>query len=195
MSEQYQQRLHHLMALWEQEQRAVHQRFVEQRKELTLRERVERGLALRNLSIVETDAALGERTLLWLSPQGEQDLDNLQIGPGSPVRLWWDDPDSDEAVIGVVSRRRSDRIGVVVDANYPDTLEEGGFHLDGDEPQTTFERGKKAIQLFLEAEKLTDLYRLCQIFYGQREAKYCIEKILDGAVFDDQFISSEVASM
>ena len=30
---------------------------------------------------------------------------------------------------------------------------------------------------------------------GQREAKYCMAKILDGAVFDDQFISSEVASM
>ncbi len=172
MPEGSQQQLKHLMELWEEEQRAVHERFVAQRKELTLYERVKRGLALRDLSIVETDAALGDRTLLWLSSGEGQELDNLQIGSGDPVRLWWDDPDGDNAVVGVVSRRRKERIGVIVEGDYPDTLEEGSFNLDGDEPQTTFERGKKAILRFLAAERRSDIYRLREALFGGREVNF-----------------------
>ncbi|TNE45812.1 MAG: AAA family ATPase [Deltaproteobacteria bacterium] len=167
-----QQFLTHLNELWVEEQEAVHERFVEQRQEFTLKERVERGIALRNLYIVDTDAAVGDRVLLWLAPDDVREMEGLQVGPGDPVRLWRDNPDSEEAVLGVVSRRKPDKLGVVVDGNYPDHLEEGGFHLDGDEPQTTFERGKRAIRRFREAEKLSPTGRLREVMLGGGPAQF-----------------------
>lgn len=172
MYERSQQRLEILSTLWETEQQAIQQQFVEQRKELNLRERVERGLALRNLTLVETDAVVGERLLLWLSPQQPESLDNLQMGSGDPVRLWWDHPDQEDAVLGVLSRRKDQWIGVVVDSDYPERLDEGEFHLDGDAPTTTFERGKRAIQRFLDAKKGSELAHIREILWGDKPAEF-----------------------
>ncbi|HBQ19477.1 MAG TPA: hypothetical protein DEF51_52905, partial [Myxococcales bacterium] len=61
------------------------------------------------------DAAPGGRAVLWIQPRGDVDLEVVRIGPGDPVRLWWDDPDEDDAVRGVVSRRTRDRLAVMVD--------------------------------------------------------------------------------
>lgn len=171
--------LNNLEELWIEEQQAVHERFVEQRKELTLKERVERGIALRNLSIIDTDTAIGDRVLLWLAPEHANDMEGLQVSPGDPVRLWRESPDSEEAVVGVVSRRKRDKLGVVVDGNYPDHLEEGGFHLDGDEPQTTFERGKRAIRRFREAEKNSPTGQLREVLFGERVAQFDNEPTVD----------------
>lgn len=142
--------LNHLVALWKQEHKTVHMRFVEERQRRSLQERVQKGAALCNLEIVDTDAALGGRITLWIAPEQVEQLEAFRIGPGAPVRLWKEDPDSDSAVLGTVVKRRKDRIGVVVD-DFPEVLEEGIFHLDRDEPQATFERGLRALERFRDA--------------------------------------------
>jgi superfamily I DNA and/or RNA helicase len=163
--EQQQDALKQLMALWEQENQTVHERFVEERQQHTLSERVAQGVALRDMVLLETDAAVGGRVLLWIAPQKEDALDDFRIGPGAPVRLWTTDPDGPDAVVGTVSKRKKDKLGVVVD-DFPELLEDGGFHLDRDEPQATFERGKKAISRFRHAEKNTPIAHFRSLFYG-----------------------------
>lgn len=178
--------LQQLASLWEQEQRAVHQRYVEERQTLTLEERVARGVALRQLDIIETDAALGGRVMFWLASAKLDELDAFRGGPGTPVRLWIDHPDSAEAVLGTLSRRRNDRIGVVVD-EFPDALEAGSFQLDRDEPQSTFVRGKKAIQRFQEAEKNTPLLALREVLFGLQPPNFGkVGERAPGQPFDQQ---------
>lgn len=157
--------LERLGGLWSQEQQTTWQRFVEERRQTTLKERVDRGIALQDLSIADTDAAPGGRLLVWLSPRKAADLEGLRLGPGDPVRLWWDDPDSAAAIQAVVSRRQGERLAVILD-DIPPRLEEGSFHLDKDDPQATFKRGFQALQRWKDAKRGTALDRLRSVFFG-----------------------------
>ncbi|MBK07252.1 MAG: hypothetical protein CL920_06695 [Deltaproteobacteria bacterium] len=172
MSEEASLYLSKLMSLWEQERKTTHERFVEERQQKTLEERVESGLAIRDLSLIETDAAPGDRTLLWVLPMREDALEEVRVGVGAPVRLWWDAPDSAEAVIGTVSRKKLGKLGIMIDGWPPERLETGSFHLDLDEPQTTFERGKAALQRFMKAETSSDIGRLREVLFGERTAQW-----------------------
>ncbi len=165
------ERLEQLEALWLQEREASHARFLEERRAKTLKQRVEDGYALTDLRVVEVDAAPGGRLLLWLETTEQQGLGDLRVGSGDPVRLWWDEPDSPDAVLGVVSRRRGERLGVMVD-DLVDRLEQGAFSLDRDEPQTTFQRGLQAIQSFKLAREGEETARLREILYGDSPALF-----------------------
>lgn len=159
-----------LARLWSRERRATQARFAAERRELPLSERVAQGLALRDLRLDETSAAAGGRLLVWLSCGRAGALDHLRIGPGDPVRLWWEDPEEAEAIRGVFTRRRGDRLGLMVE-DRDDTLErlEGsGFRLDRDEPMATFDRGDKAIAQLAGAPRAGDLGRLRELLLGQR---------------------------
>ncbi len=167
--------INHLLKLWNQERRATRERFVEARRDTPLAQRVEQGQAIDRLSIDEIDAAPGGRTLLWLSTP--MALDALRVGPGTPVRLWWDDPDGPNAVRATVARRRRDRLGVMIDAvgtidagdhGLPDRLEEGEFKLDRDDPGATFERGAKALALFRDAPARSAQGELRAVLFGER---------------------------
>ncbi len=127
--------LDHLTVLWRQEQRTTHQRFVEERQQKTLEERVFAGLALRDLNIRDMDIAPGRRIMLWLDVPDLRVLAELRLGTGAPVRLWWDHPDSENAVLATVARRGNEKLAVMIDGDVPDRLEQGSFHLDRDEPQ------------------------------------------------------------
>ena len=165
--------LEQLADLWRREQRTTHERFVAERRELTLAERVERGLALRDLAIDETDAAPGGRTLLWLVGRNDPSaFEDLRIGVGDPVRLWVEDPDGPDAVLATVARRRIDRLAVMIDGDIPDLLESDGFRLDRDEPQATFERGLRAVHRFRDADGKTDERRLREVLYGDRPPEF-----------------------
>ena len=159
-----------LARLWSRERRATQARFAAERRELPLSERVAQGLALRDLRLDETSAAAGGRLLVWLSCGRAGALDHLRIGPGDPVRLWWEDPEEAEAIRGVFTRRRGDRLGLMVE-DRDDTLErlEGsGFRLDRDEPMATFDRGDKAIAQLAGAPRAGELGRLRELLLGQR---------------------------
>ena len=141
-----------LGALWERERLEHRRRSVEERRALPLAERVRRGQALRDLEIVDTDAAAGGRTTLWLRVRKDVDLEGSRISQGDPVRLWWDDPDGDDVTLAIVSRRQRDRLAVVIDGDVPERLDEGGFRLDVDAPEATFDRGSKALRTWRDLQ-------------------------------------------
>jgi superfamily I DNA and/or RNA helicase len=51
-------------------------------------------------------------------------------------------------------RRTDDRVAVMVDANFKDFIEQGPVELDREAPETTFERGKVAIDRFQNDKEL-----------------------------------------
>ncbi len=163
-----------LRALWERERAAVRARGAEARASRSFPERVRAGEALGDLEIEETDAAPGGRVLLWVAPRRQVDLGALRVGPGDPVRLWPAEaasrggPDSPDAVRAVVSRRARGRLGVVLDGDVPEALEAGGFRLDLDDPEATFERGFRALARFAEAPRGSDRARLGAVLTGGR---------------------------
>jgi ATP-dependent RNA/DNA helicase IGHMBP2 len=142
------ERLAQLADLWRRERAATQARFAAERDAIPLAERVARGLAMRDLAVEETAAAAGGRLLLWLSPRRRNDPEPLRLGTGDPVRLWI----GDDAVLATCARRRGARVAVMLDVEPPDWVEAGGFHLDREAPQATFDRGDRAIQRFRQAD-------------------------------------------
>jgi len=161
-----------LRGLWRQERQATQEQFAAERRDLSLAERIERGLAIKDLAIEETGYAPGQRVTLWIAPRKETDLDDLRLGPGEPVRLWWDDPDEADATLGVVTRRRGRQFGVMVDADYSERLEDGGFRLDRDAPVQTFVRGDRALDGFGRLKRGEPLAELRDVLFGLREAEF-----------------------
>jgi hypothetical protein len=154
--------------LWRRERRTHRARHAEERASLSLPERVRRGLALRDLEVMDTGAAPGGRTQLWIAPRGEPvDLEVARVGQGDPVILWWEDPEAEDAVRAVVSRRRRDALAVVLD-EVPDRFEEGGFRLDLDAPEATFDRGDRALARWKELEKGDPRRPLRDALFGVR---------------------------
>ncbi len=161
-----------LAELWKRERRAANERFLAERVEVPLAERVIRGVALRDLHLVDVDAAAGGRAQLWFEPRMASDLDGLRIGSGDPVRLWSTSPDEADAVPAIFTRRTAQRVAVVVDGEWPERLEAGRVHLDGDAPQVTFERGDRAITRFREAKGGSDLAWLRDVIAGDRAPEF-----------------------
>ena len=159
--------LDELAALWRRERAASQARFAADRRGRTLAERVERGVALADLELADTGGAPGNRLLVWLAPRRPRDLSDLRVGPGDPVRLWRVSPDEPDAVRGVLSRRREGQVGIMIEGDLPESLESGRVHLDGDDPQATFERGARAIARFRAAPAAAPAGRLRRIAAGE----------------------------
>ena len=175
-----------LLALWKRERAATHAAFVEERRNTTLAERAARGLALRDLSIDETEAVPGGRTRLWLSSSRAGELEQTRLGPGDPVRLWWTDPDGPDAIVATTARREATRLAVVIEGDVPERLDDGGFHLDRDEPLVTFTRGERAILRFRDAGANTAMGRLREVLcgvdapcFGKRSARTPLDSSLN----------------
>jgi len=159
-------RLDTLAALWKRERVAARERTARDRRELPLAERVQRGVAARDLAVADTDAAPGGRLLAWLVPRRAGELDLLRAGSGDPVRLWREKPDGPDTVLGIVTKRRDGRLGVVVDADHADALDLGPVNLDRDDPEVTFDRGDSAIVRFRDAKAGSDEARLREAILG-----------------------------
>jgi ATP-dependent RNA/DNA helicase IGHMBP2 len=164
--------LEQLGELWRRERAAAQARFLAQRAEVPLAERVERGLALRDLHLADVDAAPGGRVQLWLEPRVLADLDGLRLGSGDPVRLWWSSPDEADAVLAIFARRTTARVAVIVEADWPERLEGGRFHLDADAPQVTFERGERALARVRDAKGGSDLAYLREVLGGDQAPSF-----------------------
>lgn len=172
-----------LRALWRREREAARLRAAETRRGLTLQERVSRGLALADLQVTDVEPAPGGRLLLWIAPRrvshatgrAPADPDDLRIGQGDPVRLWFHEPDEPTALRGVVARRAGLKLAVMVDldaGDHLDRLEEGGFRLDVDAPEVTFDRGDRALARFAQARPGTETHFMAEVLYGRRAPRF-----------------------
>ncbi|MFP4596700.1 MAG: hypothetical protein ACLFVJ_00525 [Persicimonas sp.] len=189
MEQQAKERLEQLQTLWAQERETCRRRHIEEREGTGLSDRVEQGIALADLHVVETQAAPGERTLLWVEPANGSALDDLRAGPGAPVLLWWETPSDATSIQAVVARRMDDKLGVMVDGAPERRLLDGKFHLDLEAPQTTFERGQRAIRTFAKAPKTGAVGVLRSVLFGgqtpqTRSSSAC--ELFDTALNDAQ---------
>jgi ATP-dependent RNA/DNA helicase IGHMBP2 len=159
--------LANLRQLWEEERDAARAQARAERLELSLAERVERGIALRGLVLEDTDAGIGDRTMLWFKAPAGVDLRELRLGSGEPVRLWAKQADGPELETGVISRVERQRLAVVVGAEYGEFLEQGAVNLDREAPEITFERGFTAISRLRDAKSGTRAAEWREALYGE----------------------------
>jgi hypothetical protein len=163
--------LEKLADLWRRERAAARARHDEERRGLTLAERVERGVAARELAYQEHGAAPGGRARVVLASARPRELDDLRVGGGDPVRLWREHPDEEGAVPAVLARARDGRVVVVVDGDV-EPLVEGRVHLDREAPEATFDRGDRAIAAARAAKAGSDLARLREVLLGVAAARF-----------------------
>src|SRR5436190_21303572 len=95
MSDEARAALAQLSELWRRERDAAREAFRQERKLLDFRERVERGLALADLTLDDVDSAAGGRVLLWVKLGQGTVLADTRIGTGDPVLLWAGDPEGE----------------------------------------------------------------------------------------------------
>jgi superfamily I DNA and/or RNA helicase len=155
-----------LRANWQREQQSVREQVRAERMALSLAERVERGFALRDLVVDESDASPGGRVLLWVKQRSGAPFDELRISTGEPVRLWSKDPDGDATEAAVVARIERGRLGLSVSAEYGEFLDHGVFALDREAPEVSFERGARAITALLSAKAQSRAGRLRDLLFG-----------------------------
>jgi ATP-dependent RNA/DNA helicase IGHMBP2 len=155
-----------LRAAWQRERTSASERIREERARWTLAQRVELGLAVRDLVVDDSEPSAGGRMKLWLRPHRAARFDDLRISPGEPVRLWLHDPQGDTVEAAVVSKIEAARIGVVVSADYAEFLDHAVFQLDREAPEVSFERGSRALASLLAAKPGSRADRYRAIFFG-----------------------------
>lgn len=163
-------RLAELQALWQKEQVAVREQVRAAREGKSLRERCEMGVALRDLEVVETDAVAGDLVRVWLE-HPSHDLERFTAGAGHPVRLWATGKDEKEAAfaLGVLARKETKRVAVVIDAEDYDNLSSQHLHLDLEANEASFTRGLKGIARFLSADKESPSFPLRQTLFADEK--------------------------
>lgn len=142
-----------LRAAWLAEKRAGADEQRHRRLSLTLKERVAAGDALSDLKVVDEDPGGYDRTVIWVE-SGRDSMARFRGSPGEPVLIWRAQPDEEGAIRGQVTRRRGEKLGLLVGSDDVDSLETPGFRLDLLENEITFARGDRAISQFEKADSL-----------------------------------------
>lgn len=145
------ERLLSLQRRWTDERRAAEREAAALRREVPLPERIARGVALRDLSMRDLDAAPGDRVLVWVATGKPREFERFRGGVGDPVRLWRQDPDEPARVYGVITRRTSDALAIMVDSEQSEELEDPGFRLDLEPATATFDRGDRVLRTLLSS--------------------------------------------
>jgi superfamily I DNA and/or RNA helicase len=172
-------RIEEVTRLWRAERAATRRRFEETRAALPPNERVARGVALRGLTVDETDAAPGGRVQLWLALAGGAPLPDTRFGPGDPVVLWHERPDAEDAVYGVVSRKARGRLGVMTDTEPPEWMEETSIRVDASAPESTFDLGDRALSELASAAVSSTGGWFRRILFGDAPPSPAIVEPLD----------------
>ncbi|MBP6846655.1 MAG: hypothetical protein KA201_23050, partial [Kofleriaceae bacterium] len=157
-----------LAELWRSERTAARARHRAERDGTTLATRVARGLALANLTVSDFRPAAGGRTRVWLTPPRHVDLDDVRLGPGDPVVLWRQHPGEPEAARGVIARPERGDLIVIVAGDLPDVVLDAGCHLDVEAPESTFDRGDRAIARARAAKATAPLTAMLEVLLGVR---------------------------
>ncbi|MBL8626478.1 MAG: AAA family ATPase [Myxococcales bacterium] len=159
-----------LAELWRSERTAARARHRAERDGTTLATRVARGLALANLTVSDFRPAAGGRTRVWLTPPRHIDLDDVRLGPGDPVVLWRQHPGEPDAARGVIARPERGDLIVIVAGDLPDVVLDAGCHLDVEAPESTFDRGDRAIARARAAKATAPLTAMLEVLLGVRPA-------------------------
>lgn len=161
--------LEHLESLWLLERDEERRRHVDERERLSHAERVEAGDAMSGLLVEDTASSAGNRVLVWLEAAAD-DVRRFSGSVGAPVTLWWGS-DDDERIPGILSRKRGGRLAVTLDDFPPERLLHGHFNLDLEAPETTFRRGKRAIEDFASVKPTSDAGKLREALFGDSESE------------------------
>src|SRR6185295_5995082 len=136
-------------------------------------------LALRGLSIEDTDAGAGGRVLLWALLPERTTLEDVRIGVGDPVLLWAGAAIAERTQPGVIARVGHKRLAIAVDADYAEFLDEGQWNLDREAPEATFTRGEQAIARVRGAERGSPLAHMREIWFGDAEPEHAQGQLAD----------------
>lgn len=142
------QHLERLGELLDRERAAEQERFAL----LPLAERARRGLALLDLEVVE-EGGLAGRSLLTYARPGGGELGGAEIGAGAMVRVSPKRFAADDAPVGLVARRRRDRVSLAFDEPPPEWASEGRVVLELQPSSATYDRLRGALRRMGEARR------------------------------------------
>lgn len=175
--------LERLASLWRAERATARARHREARDGASLTTRVARGLALAQLTVADFRPAAGGRTRVWLTPPRHIDLDDMRLAPGDPVVLWRQSPTEPDVVRGVIARPERGDLIVVIGGDLPDAIVNAGCNLDVEAPESTFDRGDRAIARARAAKPTSALARMLAVLHDQRPA--AVARATAWTPFDD----------
>lgn len=158
-------------------------------RDTSLADRVARGVALDRPTIDEVEAAAGGRLRLWLVPSKGIDLDDVRIRSGDPIRLRWEADGEVAEVRAIASRRDRERLSIVVDADVPDRVLEGGFRVDREAPEVTFDRGDAALERAKRAKSTEPFGALVEVAFGDDAPRFGRIKSIEW--FDDGLLDAQ----
>src|SRR5262249_2913235 len=147
-----------LKSAWRAERLAARARIAIERSGRTLIERVQLGIAVSRLRIVDELSAPGDRVRVRVSVPDTIDLDNLRPSPGDPIRFWAEHPEEPGAVRGVLERREEQSLWLMLDRAVDEV--DRDYAIDPEAPEVTFDRGDAAIERARVALATSDLARL-----------------------------------
>ncbi len=185
--------LDRLAGLWEDERQAELDRQREQRANSTIDVRETRGIALQALTMRDMGLAPGGRSRVYFDVESDY-FDMFRGRTGSPATLWWVAGEERHNVDAVIERKLKDGLKVVLPGTVPDHIMTGGtVRLELDAPQTTFERGARAIQSCKEAKKSMRLGELRDVLIANRMREQ--ERVSDISFFDENLNDSQKAAV
>lgn len=154
---------------WKAERMAARAKIALERSGRTLVERVQLGIAVAKLRIVDEQSAPGERVRVRVAVPDEIDLDNLRLSPGDPVRFWAEHPDEPTAMRAVYERREDQSLWLMLDRAVEEIDRE--YAIDPEAPEVTFDRGDHAIIRLRDALGGSDAARTREVITMQRPPK------------------------
>ncbi len=166
------ERLRELLALEKEED---FERFRREIQQLSISEKIEKGLCWSPLVVKKEGFAIGERAFVIVERTAHLDTSH-RFKPGTPVDLYSKNTDKKSAAdktrqSGVIQFMEKNRMKVVLNtSDLPEWLTEGGLAVDMLFDERTYLEMDKALRTILQANE-GRLSELKAIFYGAMEAQ------------------------
>lgn len=154
------QALERLGELWRLELDATRQAQLVLREAIEFTERVERGTALGDLVFHHRERSNAGKTVVWFAQAAGKVFGDHRLKAGYPAVLWKKGQPASRAERGTISRVTAKQIAVRFDARYDRFIENGPVQLDQEDSDATFQRGRAAVNAFIQRGELTVLREL-----------------------------------